>query len=228
MKKMFVLLALVFLVSGCTVIPENNLERVIDDVLRSNDNLKNQYFAGYDYYLPREVSLLHKFDYNSILLYKSNQMYLYVDVISYYHKTKEEYKENDDIYFSKTLEYDEKKGYINIIEEDNTYYIEIKYNYGKIEAYSSKDNLTGTVINSLYILNTLQFNDNVIESLIGENKIEYKEEKFNLFKSETETNEYLDIKDEEKKEDEDIEKEDEILNDEDNIKLELDDELNNW
>ena len=59
-------------------------------------------------------------------------------------------------------------------------YIDIEYNFGKIEAYSNKENLNGTVINSLNILKTIKFNDAVLDSLIGDNKIEYKEEKFDL------------------------------------------------
>lgn len=196
MKKIFVLLALVFLVTGCSIkeIPQDNLEDAIDSVLVGSADLENQYFAGYQYYLPREVSIIDKFDYNTILLHKRNRLYLYVDVISYYHKTKEEYETNDNLYFSKVLEYGNKKGYVNIDKEnEDKYYIDIVYNYGKIEAYSNKENLSSTVLNSLVILNTIKFNDAVIDSLIGENKIEYKEEKFNLFNSDSNNDGYLNI-----------------------------------
>ena len=132
----------------------------------------------------------------------------------------EEYTVKEDIYYSRLLENGKKKGYINITEKDDSYYVEIKYNYGKIEAYSSEENLTTVVMNSLYILKTLDFNDVVIDSLIGENKIEYKEEKFNLEVSEDEE-EYLGVRDEEDESDEE-----DILVDEDTIELENDDELN--
>ena len=75
-------------------------------------------------------------------------------------------------------------------------------------------------MNSLYILKTLDFNDVVIDSLIGENKIEYKEEKFNLKVSKSEE-EYLGVG----SSDDDSEF-DNILIDEDTIELENDDELN--
>lgn len=227
MKKIFVLLALVFLVTGCSIkeMPRDNLEKVIDNVLTSDVELKNQYFAGYQYYLPREVSLIDKFDYNTILLHKKSKMYLYVDVISYHHKVEEEYEEKENIYFSKVLEYGKKKGYINIIEMDDNYYLDIEYNYGKIETYSSEENLTSTVINALYILKTLSFNDVVIDSLIGENKIEYKEEKFDLFKSDSNDDGYLNIIEDDDKDSTEEEKDDEFLSDEDTIKIENDDEL---
>lgn len=227
MKKIFVLLALVFLVTGCSVkeMPRDDLEKIVDNVLTSNVKLKNQYFAGYQYYLPREVTLIDKFDYNTILLHKNNKMYLYVDIISYYHKVEEKYEERDNIYFSKVLDYNGKTGYINVIEEDNNYYFEVVYNYGKIETYSNKENLTSTIINALYILRTLDFNDVVIDSLIGENKIEYKEEKFNLYKSDTDDDSVLNIVEKDEQYDGEEEKDDDILND-DNIKIKDDDELN--
>ena len=221
MKKIFVLLALVFLITGCSVkeLPMDNLEKVIDVVLTSNDKLRNQYFEGYQYYMPGGVSLIDKYDYNIILLHKQTKMYLYVDVISYHHKVEKEYEVNNEIYFSKLLEHGKKKGVINIIEEDNDYYVEIEYNYGKIEAHTNKENLTTVVMNSLYILKTLDFNDVVIDSLIGENKIEYKEEKFNLKVSESEE-EYLGVGNSN-----DDSEFDNILIDEDTIELENDDEL---
>lgn len=223
MKKIFVLLALVFLITGCgiKVMPDDNLEEVIDEVLTSKDDLKNQYFAGYRYYLPRGVSLIEKFDYNTTLLYMGNKMYLYVDIISYHHKVEEDYELEEDIYFSKLLEHDNKKGYINVYQENNGYYIEVKYNYGKIEAYAEEEYLTNTIMNSLYILKTLKFNDAVIDSLIGENKIEYKEENFDLFKSESDNNGYLDIIE---KNDEKYEEDDELVDD-DKVNIDIEDEL---
>lgn len=226
MKKIFVLLALVFLVTGCSLTEEKDLEKVVDDVLASNENFTNKNFSGYEYYLPRGVTLTNKLGYNSTLKYKSNQIYLYVDVISYYHKIEKDYQEKEDIYFSKVLDYDDKKGYINVTKTENTdeYYIDIEYNYGKIETYSNKTDLNGTIINSLSVLKSLRFNDAVIDSLIGENQIEYKEEKFDLFGSESTDDGYLDIIDDKYYgEDND----DEILVDEDRIVIEAEEELTN-
>ncbi len=227
MKKIFALLALVLVVTGCTVQElDDNLERVIDTTLADEAKLSNQNFDGYQYYLPREVSLVDKMDYNTVLMYKNNKMYLYVDIISYFHKKTETYEVDDDLYFSKILNYNGKKGYINIDKQEDKYYIEIEYNYGRIEAYSNEENLNNTVLNALYILKTLKYNDIVINSLIGENKIEYQEEKYTLFESDAADNNYLDIiEDDEKYVEED--KEGEILIDEDSIQLDKDESLNN-
>ena len=197
MKKIFVLLALVFLVTGCSANEKQTIENVVDDVLASNQNFTNKHFSGYEYYLPRGVSLTNKLGYNSTLKYRSNKIYLYVDVISYYHKIEKDYQVKDDIYFSKVLKNGDKKGYINVTKTSNKdeYYIDIEYNYGKIEAYSNEANLNGTIINSINVLKSIKFNDAVIDSLIGENKIEYKEEKFDLFGSERDDDGSLDIMD---------------------------------
>ncbi len=226
MKKIFVLLALVFLITGCSATEKQNLETLVDDVLASNENFTNKNFSGYEYYLPRGVILTNRLGYNSTLKYRSNKIYLYVDVISYYHKIEKNYHADEEVYFSKELENNEKRGYINIIKTKNEdeYYIDIEYNFGKIEAYSNKENLNGTVINSLNILKTLKFNDAVLDSLIGDNKIEYKEEKFDLFGSEKTDDGYLDIIDGKYDPDSD----DNILVDEDKIVIEAEEELTNY
>ena len=223
MKKIFVLAVLALLITGCTTIQKVDLGGAINNVLADDVDLHNQTFSGYEYYLPREVSLIDKFDYNTVLLYKQNKMYLYVDVISYYHKVNNDFQPKNDIYFSQVLDYNGKKGYINVTKEkDDVFYIEMEYNYGKIETYSNEENLISTVVNACYILRTLKYNDIVIESLIGENQIEYKEEKYDLFESESVNDYYLGTADsyEEKKDDE-------LLSDDDKIHLDDDDELNN-
>lgn len=226
MKKLFILLALVFLISGCTTIDYDNLDEVVNEMLINDTELHNQNYEGYQYYLPREMKVVDKDDYNTVLSYKNSKMYLYVDIISYYHKAETKYEVDKTAYFSKTLDYNGKKGYITITKEDDEYYLEMAYNYGKIEAYTNEENLTDTVINACYILRTLKYNDIIIESLIGENVIEYKEEKFDLFESDSSNSNYLDVIDE----GDNYGKEDdqgEILLDDDSIKLEDSDDLNN-
>ena len=226
MKKIFVLLALIFLVTGCTTLTDSDVEKVMDEVLTSDIDLSNQYFSGYQFYLPREVSLIDKFDYNTVLLYKSNKMYLYVDIISYYHKVDKEYEQKDNIYFSKVFSYNGKSGYINIEENNGIYYIEMEYNHGKIETYVEEKDLTNTIINCCYILKTLKYNDVVIDSLIGENKIQYEEERFDLFKSDQSNDDYLDIID--NHDNYKDEKDEKTLVDDDDIQFEDDSsELNN-
>ena len=50
-----------------------------------------------------------------------------------------------------------------------------------MESYVSEDYLGIVVTNMCYILRSIEFNDAVLESLIGENILSYKEEEFTLF-----------------------------------------------
>ena len=57
------------------------------------------------------------------------------------------------------------------------------FNYAKMEAYVSEDDLITVVNNMAYVLRSITFNDKVLESLIGENILSYEEENYNLFDS---------------------------------------------
>ncbi len=185
MKKLIVILSLLLLVTGCTVtrIDKYGIDDVVENILYRENDFSNQHFSGYKYYLPQGVTILEKNEYNSTLLLNKEKMYLYVDVISYFHKSKMNYEEKDDIYYSKELKNKKSFGYLEVTLVDDMYYVDMMYNYAKIEGYTEKRNLNSFLVNASYILSSIQFNDKVIESLIGENAIEYKEETFDIFKS---------------------------------------------
>ena len=66
------------------------------------------------------------------------------------------------------------------------------YNYSKIEAYVKKENLNDAIIEMSYILRSVKFNKPVLESLVGDNILSYKEENYSLFdKKSSET--FLDV-----------------------------------
>ena len=97
MKKLLVLLSILTLLTGCTVtkINKDSIDKVIDSVMKKDSKLKNVHFEGYSYYVPRGIRFVDKKEYNAILKDEyNNNYYLYVDVISYYHKVKEKYKVN--------------------------------------------------------------------------------------------------------------------------------------
>jgi flagellar biosynthesis/type III secretory pathway protein FliH len=59
----------------------------------------------------------------------------------------------DDSYYSEKLEYNKKDGYIQIDEDkNNKYFVQFVYNYSKMEAYVSKEDLVDTVQNEPYEL----------------------------------------------------------------------------
>ena len=199
MKKIVILLSIIVLfVTGCSVnkLDDKNISKNIDLLLSQKTDLYNVQYGGYKYYLPKGVSFIDKEDYNALLRdLDGNVYYLYVDVISYYHKSKNDYELSDNSHYSELLNYGNKTGFIQIDEynEDNKYFIQFVYNYVKIEAYVPKEDLVSAINNMCYILRSVKFNDSVLESLIGENILSYKEEDYSLFKADSSKETYMDI-----------------------------------
>ena len=192
MKKRIVLLSIVLLlVSGCSIqkLSTTDIEKNISMILSEDTTLANVSFDGYEYYVPDGLRFVNKDEYNAILQDRfSNRYYLYVDAISYFHHTKNTYKVNKHAYYSKKLNYNNKNGYIEINKVDGKYFIAIVFNYSKLEAYVSKDYIVPVVNNMCYILRSVDFHNKVLESLIGENVLDYKEESFNIFESKSNDN----------------------------------------
>ena len=127
-----------------------------------------------------------------ILLDQKNYYYLYVDTVAYYHHTEEEYQERDDRYYSRSLDYNGNKGYLEINVVNDKYFIEMMYHYAKIEAYVTKEDLTVALTNICTILSSIRYNDSVLATLVGDNVLNYKEESFDIFKPKREEGNFLD------------------------------------
>ena len=184
-KKILILIICVLTLTGCTNLNNKNIDELIDIILLDKSNLKNKVFDGYSYYIPKGLKLTNKDEYNMSLLDEyNNTYYFYIDIISYYNQEKLDYKINDKAYFSKKIEYQNKEGYLEINKIQNTdkYFIEYMYNYGKMEAYVDKNNLNSAIINMSSILKSIEFNRTVLESLIGNNVLNYKEDVYDVMK----------------------------------------------
>ena len=195
MKKLLVLLSILTLLTGCTVtkINKDSVDKVIDSVMKKDSKLKNVHFEGYSYYVPRGIRFVDKKEYNAILKDEyNNNYYLYVDVISYYHKVKEKYKVNKKAYYSKEVKTKNKFGYVEIKEDKTGYLVEAMYSYAKIEAYVEKDSLNDAMTNISMILSSMKYNDKVLSSTVGENILSYKEESYNIFKTKEKTSDFID------------------------------------
>jgi len=193
-KGIFIFTGIILLLSGCSVVNINNqsIDEIVDEILNSDSKLKTISLEGYSYYLPQGVNLKSNKFMNSVLYYNHKKMYLYVDLISYYYKVQHPYKENDN-YYSRKIDIGDKTGYLEITELDHEYYIEFMYNYSKIEAYAKKEDLNKTLTVMAYILNSIKFQDNILDSLVGEGAINYKEEQYNIYKSNKNNSDFLDI-----------------------------------
>ena len=198
MKKLVILLSVVMiLVTGCSVtkLDNNDIGKNMSTILSQKNKLYNVYYNGYKYYLPKGISFISKDDYNAVLSDShGNKYYMFVDAISYYHKVENDYEVNLNSHYSKILNYNNKTGYIQIDEVKEKYFIQYVFNYVKIEAYIEKKDLTSAINNMSYILKSVKFNRVVLESLIGENVLDYKEENFSLFKADSSSSEsFMDV-----------------------------------
>ncbi len=200
MKKALILLSLLAMIitttTGCkklevVEIKNQNIDTILASVLEGKQKLYNTSSLGYKFYVPRGMKILTKNQYNTVMKYQNDKYYLYTDLISYYYKTLEKYQQNEDAYYSKEINYDGKTGYLEINEIKNQYLVEMMYNYAKIESYVTKENLNSAIINGIYLLTSVSYNDQVIETMVGDNVLNYGEETFNIFKPKKESSSLL-------------------------------------
>ena len=197
MKKVL-LLSLLLLLCGCSIvrIDTSNIDNIVEVVLSKDNNLYNQIGKGYKYYVPRGVSYMDTNDYNDVLYSNGDYYYLYIDVISYYYDVVKDYQENEEAYYSKKIDINGKTGYLEINEQKNgRYFIEFMYNYSKMEVETDYENINDVVLNMTYILSTVKFNDNIIKIILDDDFL-VSEEKYDIFTSKKESNDFLKLEDE--------------------------------
>ena len=156
MYKKIILILLSFLLVGCgTNINKMSLEEIIDDAIVGNNSYINVNGRGYKYYLPSEFIVYEDKDYIQTLLSKNTMYYLNIDIVSYFYKNKIETKHELDDFEYYTFNYKDKDGYLRITKNKEKFLVELCYN--------------------IAILNSIQYNDLVIEKYIVDNNIENSE-----------------------------------------------------
>ena len=181
MKRIIYLLLIIVFITGCTKWDNSSYISIINQVLSYNTKLNNNTGKGFKYYLPKQVLLYDTNENNSVLMYKNKKMYMYVDVVSYYNKSNNEFMENSESYYSKKINYNDKFGYLEINKYKSGYFVEMMYNYGKIETFVKEEDINDIVYNMTIILSSISYNDTVISSLVGKSTYNYKEEVYNIF-----------------------------------------------
>ena len=180
MKKVIILFTLLILFSGCEIKETTieSIDKAIEETLSYKSKGANNYFEGYKYYIPRGFQLKDRKGNNHKLQSNNEYYYLYVDIVSYFHKKeiKTTYDDNK-LYFYKKISYNDNEGYIKIsLPSNDVYYIEVVYNYSKIEAYVKEENLEYAIKNSLIILSSIDYNEIILDTIIGEKTLDYQEE----------------------------------------------------
>lgn len=168
MKKKFLLLMVLLLCIGCTRINNNNYDVIIDNVINNSNNIYNTTSLGYKYYLPFGINRIYDKDYNQKFKINDTYMYLYVDIVSYYYKNtlNLDDKNISNYYYYYKIDNNDKIGYVKITKDKDKYLIKVVYNYAKIETYASEYNIADILSYSMIILNSIDYNDNLIEKII--------------------------------------------------------------
>ena len=189
--KFSIIIFCMLLICGCQDIKNKDVP-TFTNKLATQISKKNTYRTGYKYYLPANMSIKEYSLYNEVINSKQGLFYLYIDLISYYNKTSVFYEVSKDAHYSACLDFDGKSGYVEInLQENNQYLIEIMFNYAKIEVMVDYDNINIALSHAVSILRSVEYNDNVIANLLGEDVLNYQEEVYNIFNTTSSDSNYL-------------------------------------
>ena len=180
MKRQLILLIFLLMMTGCTKL-DNDLNKLTEVVL-SGEQKVNTVSTNYKIYIPNGVIQLEDNDYNQKFKFKDRYIYLYVDTISYHYKNKTNYQETTTYnYFYRQININDKSGYLGVNQlDDDLFYVKIVYNYAKVQFYSNQENLQLMITNSLLMVNSIQYNDNLINVSLGEDNTAGKEINYEL------------------------------------------------
>ena len=193
-NKLIICILISFLfISGCTKISDTSYDDILNTISIKN-NKQNTYNSTFKFYLPNELSVINYDEYNEILISENYKYYLYVDIISYYEKFTYEYTICEECFYSKKINYDGKYGYVEInLKENNQYLIEIMFNYAKIEVMVDYEDINLVLYNCVTILKDLEYNDMIIEPLVNNKSLNFKEETYDIFNPKSKDSSYLNI-----------------------------------
>ncbi len=172
LKKILIILVLVVL-TGCTMnINKMLYEEIIDSSIKENIEYSNIDGVGFKYYLPINFSLYKDDKYNQILLSNNTYYYLHIDVVSYHYKKamKTDHEFDDEYYY--TFDKDDKNGYLRITKNNDYFFVELCYNYAIIEVEVKEEDIKYVVSRGIIILNSIKYNDLVIEKNVVEDNLE--------------------------------------------------------
>ena len=178
-KKITIIICLLFL-TACTkqTYYINNLsyEDIINVSIKDNGKTTNTNNKGYKYYLPTGFIVSKDNGYNQELLSDDNtRYYLNMDIVSYYYKNKMKTSHDLNDYKYYEFENNNKSGYLKITQNNDTFFVELCYNYAIIEVEVKESNIRYAISRGIIILNSIEYNDLIIQKYIGNNDIDNAE-----------------------------------------------------
>lgn len=192
MKKKILLVFFVLLLTGCvrTDLNKENYDELVLNVINNKKHDTNEVGSGYQFYVPKGVRLLENDNNNQVFIGLGTKIYMYVDITSYHYKNALNYETTEDSFYIKRLNSGSKTGFIQIIKEDSQYFVKIIYNYAKVEVYTDEYNLNNVITLSSIILNSIEYNDTIIEKLLDDNHNSGSEITYNIDKPADASNDF--------------------------------------
>ena len=181
MHKKLLLIFCCFLLIGCTRIDQVDDFSLLVNNCFGQAEATNNVSLGYTYYLPKGIKEIHDYDYNHTFLVDDDYVYLYVDIISYYYKRDLNFTSKN-VFYYKDIHFNDKNGYLEINQDGNKYFVKMVFNYAKIETIVERENLNKIITLSSIILNSIQYNDMVIERVMSGNLGEFSEMSYEIEK----------------------------------------------
>jgi len=182
-KKTIIIFLLLFCLIGCSNNNKNiNYYTILEETL-TTDKITNNATKGYKYYIPRGIILLDDDEFNQKYKYNNNNFYIYTDIVSYYYKKDINYTvgSSGNFYF-KSFEKDGLKGYIEINKYNDKYFLEIMYNYAKLESFVNDEDLENLIRYSGSMLSSIEYNEIIISELINSEDISTSERSYDILK----------------------------------------------
>ncbi len=188
MLKKIIIVVCLFIITGCSLsINDLSYEEIIDMNIGEND-LSNVNSIGYKYYMPINFTLYKDDGYNQILLSNNKFYYMNVDIVSYYYKKNIKSSKSSDDYVYYTFSKNNKNGYLKIRKNNDYFFIEMCYNYAIIEVEVEEKDIKYAVSRSALILNSIKYNDLVIEKNIVSDSVEEAENVYSIPEPENKSN----------------------------------------
>lgn len=184
-KSAILLIIIALMLTGCTKI-DGNVDTVVSAVMSKEIKDVNTVSTGYELYIPMGVIQLVDNEYNQKFKIRDTHVYMYVDTISYYYKNSLNFKKDGSYnYYYKEIVLNNKTGYIGINKlDDGNFFVEIVYNYSKMEFYANEEDLQVLLANSLIIIKSVRYNDSLIKMELDKTASDGREVKYELDKPE--------------------------------------------
>ena len=181
-KKIIIILSL-FLMTGCTqTYYMNNLsyDEIINYSTVETSDLHNTNNKGFKYYLPAGFTITKDDGFNQTLTSRNNIYYLNIDIVSYYYKKGINESENLEDYYFYTFDRNDIQGYLRIRKNIDKFFVELCYNYAIIEVEVEESKIKYAVSRGITILNSIKYNDSVIEKQLNDRDLDTKETAYKI------------------------------------------------